>query len=44
MRVPVGYDGAMFAFKDARNKLSPGMHIYDLPEYATDNALFIRLS
>lgn len=44
VRVPVGYDGAIFAFKDARNELSPGMHIYDLPEYTTDNALFIRLS
>ncbi len=44
VRVPTGYDGAMFAFRDARDKLSPGMHIYDLPKSATDKMTFIRLN
>lgn len=44
VRVPVGYDGAMFAFKDAHHKLSPGMHIYELPKQATSEMTFIRLS
>lgn len=44
VRVPVGYDGAMFAFKDASHELSPGMHIYDLPKTATDEMTYIRLS
>lgn len=44
VRVPVGYDGAMFAFKHVRDKLSPGMHIYDLPKSATSEMTFIRLN
>lgn len=44
VRVPVGYDGAMFAFKHVRNKLSPGMHIYDLPKAVTNEMTFIRLN
>lgn len=42
IRVPVGYDGAVFCFRDSRHNFQPGMHITDLK--ISENEPLIRLT